>query len=129
MRKPLTIFVAVVVLALLAVGFVMMWNVKRGADDAQKESALRSLAVETADALDTYYQTNGSYPKSLQDLPTNYFRFHDGSSPAMLQQFRYSSDSHSYEFDWDSKWASRVSRTGSSAAVWVPLFPTNPPSK
>lgn len=124
-------FGAVVVLALVAVGFgfVMNRNAKRMADENQKESALRSLAVETANVLDIYYQTHGSYPRNLQDLPTKFFRFYDASSPAMLQQFRYSSDGHSYEFDWNSKWASRVSRTGSDAAVWVPLFPTDPPSR
>jgi hypothetical protein len=129
MRKSYTMFAAAVVLALVAVGFVMMRNTKHETDDIQKDSALRSLAVETADALDAYYRTNDSYPKSLQDLPTNLFKFHDGSSPAMFQRFHYNSDGRFYEFDWDSKWASRVSRTGSSPTVWVPLFPTNPPSK
>ena len=123
MRKPLTMFGAVATLAVLAIGVAMMRSVKHRADEARKESALQGLAGEAANALDAYYQTNSAYPKSLLDLPTNWFSFPDGSSRAMLQSFRYSSDGHAYEFDWDSKWASRVSRTGSSAAVWLRLYP------
>jgi len=127
--KPLQMFAGAALLAIIALGVVVVRDGKRRSMEAQQASASQNLAVETANALDAYYRTNGAYPKRLQDLPTNLFQFHDGGSPGMLQRFRYSSDGRAYEFAYDSKWAFHVSRTGLSAAVWLPRFPPYPPSK
>ncbi len=62
---------------------------------------MMSVRIIVASALTEYYQTNGAYPKTLENLPAGLLRWGDeGSSATDLKLLNYGSTSNTFTLVW-----------------------------
>lgn len=90
-------FATIAVIAIACISaMIHAWN---SAQRAEKDSAMRALAVEIITSLESYHKIKGSYPDSLRVLCIT--NFPDGSTQKMIEQFHYKSDGNTLALDWN----------------------------
>src|SRR6058998_3769316 len=98
-----TLVVTICAVALVIAGLVSFNYVNqkyaKPVRDLSKMMAVRNII---APALEKYYEQNGRYPASLNDLPLHELRWGDeGSSPRDVENWRYSSDDRAFTMMWE----------------------------
>jgi hypothetical protein len=98
--------VAVTAAGLVAIAVLSLLLAVRDARRAQSEtlelSRMKTVQVIVGSALSDYYQTNGSYPKMLEEIPAGLLHWGgEASSPADLKLFRYISTSNTFTLTWN----------------------------
>lgn len=111
--KILTI---VSVAALVAGLFAAFHHVDRNEVQPNRElSRMRSVTVLIGDALSSYHQQHGQYPRTLRELPLETLRWGDeGSSPRDVEAWSYVSDGKTFSMSWTN-----------TRGMWLHLGGTN----
>ena len=92
--------------ALLAIGLLLLLpelrRMKRIQRDTQELSRMMAVRLIVSSALSDYYETNGSFPRSLEDLPAGQLRWgEEGSSAADFKLLQYHSASNTFTLLWE----------------------------
>ena len=75
---------------------------KRMQRATQELSRMMSVSIIVSSALSNCYRINGSFPKSLDDLPAGLLRWGDeGSSAVDLKLLQYHSTSNTFTLLWE----------------------------
>ncbi len=83
---------------IIAAFVVLVEFAKNDGDEADKVAA---LSDSTMTQIMTYYQNNGSYPKSLQDLPIhNNKEFIENQKKQQFHYYSYGENRSKYVFSW-----------------------------
>lgn len=94
MRNKRLAFWSAITLTALACVIIPTYVLLRKARLTATESGQRALLVEVSKQLELYHNAHGSYPRALSELHITTFA--DGSTPATLEQFRYTSEGSTF---------------------------------
>ena len=115
-----TIIVTVCVLALLGAAFATHRYIDRNfAQPSRDLSKMMSVRLTASEALSSYHQQHGKYPRSLSELPLQTLRWGDeGSSPSDLSSWSYASDGLSFTMTWTNRRGGELFLGGKTGQVY-----------
>src|SRR5215203_4729525 len=98
------IVMAGVIALLVWLGFPQWQHIRQIRMNSRQSSKMMRVRTIVAFALSDYYETNGAYPRSLEELPTGLLHWGDkGSTAADLNLLRYDSTSNSFTLVWERR--------------------------
>ena len=114
------LIVTVCVVALIGAAYATFRHVDRTqAQPARDLSKMVSVRLIVSEALSSYYQQHGSYPRSLSELPLQTLRWGDeGSSARDVEAWSYVSDGSSFTMTWTNTRATELYVGGTTGQVY-----------